>query len=131
MKHLLTKAIAGSGLLLMALTASAQYPPYQDRDRREAAEQDRLFDRLRSDLERARASTIPFTADRDRVIRALERVNTCDHMVASGDYDRDTFNAALSAVQQVIDMNRLSEDGRGFLMDDMRELHRLQARLEY
>ena len=133
MKHLLMKAVAGSGLLMMTLTASAQYQPrrdYQDRDRIQDPYHDRLFERLRSDLDRAHASTVPETAERDRVIRAEERVDEYQRMINSGDFDRRMFDATIAAVQQVVDMNRLPDDSRGLLVDDIRALSRLEGQLE-
>jgi len=131
MKHLLIKAMAGSGLILMTLTASAQAQPQydQNQERREVRDQDRIFDHLRGDLDRARASTMPMTPDRDRVIRADERVNECQRRVNSGTYDRRDFDTAIAAVQQVADMNRLPDEDRRLLSDDIQSLTRLRDRL--
>jgi hypothetical protein len=133
MKHLLIKTLAGSGLLLMGLTASAQSYPrpeqrqYQDeRDVREG----RVFDRVRADLDRVQAGALPFTADRTRVMRAREEVNECQRILNAGDYDRREFDEAIGALQRVAQLNRLSDYTRDNLYDDIRDLRRVQSRFE-
>jgi hypothetical protein len=133
MKHLLIKTLAGTGLLLMGLTASAQYYPrpeqreYQDeRDVREG----RIFERVRADLDRAQAATLPFTAERSRVMRAREEVNEAQRMLNAGDYDRRQFDETIGAVQRVAQLNRLSDNTRDNLLDDIRDLRRVQSRFE-
>lgn len=138
MKHLLMKTIAGSGFLLMSLTASAQYLPRQDYpdhyqaqvDRDGAQRQNQVLDRIRTDLDRVRDDTLPFTPARDRVIRAQERVNACQRSLNTGTYDRRTFDDTISALQTVVDANHLTDQGQQYLRDDIRDLSRLEAELE-
>jgi hypothetical protein len=134
MKHLLIKTLAGSGLLLMTLTASGQYYPRIDReqiqDEREAREHSRVFDRVRGDLDHAQAGALPFTTDRTRVMRAREEVNELQRMLSAGDYDRRQFDEAIVAVQRVAQLNRLSDNSRDMLLDDVRDLRRVQSRFE-
>jgi len=133
MRHLLRNAVAASGLLLLSLTASAQYQPPENRQyqsEREAREFDRLFDRVRSDLDRAYVATLPFTEDRSRVNRAREEVNECQHRMAAGDYDRRQFDEAIVAIERVVDVNRLSERNRQYLSDDLRQLRDWQSQVE-
>jgi hypothetical protein len=138
MKHLLIKTLAGSGLFLMSLTASAQYQPqyppppdprYQVQDQREVQAQGRLFDRIRGDLDRARAGTIPFTADRNRVSMAQDMVNDCQRALANGEYDRRQFDDTVASIQRVADMDRLTDTTRSYLLDDARQLRDLEYRL--
>ena len=126
MKQIWIKSLAGSGLLLLTLTASGQYrqnPQYPDRyqvqNEREAREHDRLFNRLRDDLDRAHASALPFSADRDRVIMARDRVDACQRAVAVGDYDRRMFDDTIIAIQRVVELNRLSDETHNYLVDDL------------
>ena len=136
MKNLLIRAAACSGLFILTMTANAQYQPredqyrYQTQGEREARNIDHLFDRLRVDLDRVHAGTLPFTGDRSRVVMAREKVNDCQRMVNSGDYDRSTFNQTVSAIQRVVDLNRLSDQNRNDLVADISELRNLQLRLE-
>jgi len=131
MKHLLIKTLAGSGLMLLALTARAQYQPRTEYEvRHEAREHAWLFDRARTDLDRAESFTVPFTGDRDRVVRARREVNECQRDVATGEDDRQTFGEAIAAIQRVVDLNHLPDRNRALLADDINALRDLQARLE-
>jgi len=135
MKHLFIKALAGSALLLMGMTASAHYRPRaidaQDiQDQREIREQDRTFERVRTDLDRIHSEALPFSTDRDRVTVAMQLLNQCQRAVNAGDYDRRTFDQTVASIQRVIELNRLSDDSRSYLGDDVRAMSRLQARLE-
>jgi hypothetical protein len=136
MKHLLMKSIAGSGLLLFGLTAYAlpprqDYPTrYQDQDRRADQDHDRLFDRIRTDIDRAQAEAMPFTADHNRLVEAKVRVNDCQRMLSDGHYDRRTFDFTVTSVQRVIDLNRLSERNHDYLADDVQALRRVQSDME-
>ena len=131
MKHLLIRSLAGSGLMLLALTARAQYQPRPDDEARgEAREHAAVFDQVRTDLDRAEGFTVPFTGERDRVARARREVNECQRAVAAGETDRRTFGDAIAAIQRVVDLNRLPDHNRNLLADDINALRDLQARLE-
>jgi hypothetical protein len=135
MKQLLFKTLAGSGLLLTALTAYAQqYPAYPDRapiqSAREVEDQSRLFDRVRNDLDQVSAGTIPFSSDRSRVTAAMELLNDCQRTIDDGTYDRRLFDQTVSSIQRVIELNHVTDQSRSYLSDDVRELTRLQSRLE-
>jgi hypothetical protein len=128
MKHLLIGILAGPGLLLMSLTLSAQdntRPEYRDQ-----VEQSHLFQRLRIDLDRASANTVPFTADRYKVVHAQDEVNRSQGEVATGDYDRTQIDDTVAALQQVADIERLSDLNRGYLLGDVGELRQMQSQLE-
>ncbi len=134
MKHLLLKTIAGSGLMLFTLTANAlprqDNPRYQDQDRRGDQDHDRMFDRIRDDLDRAQSETLPFTADHNRLMDAKVRVNQCQRMLNDGSYDRRTFDFAVSSMQRVLDLNRLSDREHDYLSGDIQAMRRVQADLE-
>src|SRR5437016_4209339 len=101
MRNLLTKAIVGSGLVLGAMTASAQYQPdyrYQDRYRdqdRFRADPGRLADRVRADLDRVQSDTIPFTGDRGRIARVRASMMEFQRDYANGNYDRQALDTAI------------------------------------
>jgi hypothetical protein len=138
MRHLWIKTLAGSGLLLMTLTANAQYQPRYDsrydyrytQDERATQTNHRILDRTRDDLDNATSVALPFTGDRSRAVRAREEINECRELLASGDYDRRQFDQAVAAIQRVVDMNRMSDRNRDNLRDDIRDLRDLQARYE-
>ena len=136
MRQLLVKSLAGSGLLLMTLTASGQWYPRPDyrytisQDGREAREQSRVFDRAQGDLDQAHSVSLPFTDDRNRIIAAQAQVGECQRLVASGEYSRRQLDEAIIAVQRVADMNRMSDRNRDSLRDDVRDMQQLQSLLE-
>jgi hypothetical protein len=120
----------------MSLTASAQYLPHQDNPDRYRVEtdgsaaQDPVFNHLRSDLDRVQSGTMPYTSSRDHVIRAEERVDQCQRDIQDGTYDSRTFDRTIAAVQNVVDASNLTYQDQQYLRHDLRELSRLEARLE-
>jgi len=112
-----------------------QYRPrpdssYQVQDQREAQDHGRLFDRVRADLDRAHGGTLPSTADRSRVNIAQDAISRCQRSVAVGEYDQRQFEDSITAIQRVTDLNRLSDQSRNNLLDDMHDLRRLQESLD-
>jgi hypothetical protein len=130
------KALAVSGLLLFGLTANAQYRPrgdagYQDRDEYRDRERARFLDRVRADLDRAEATTVPFTGDRARIERAREEVNAVQRKLEAGVYDRRELDDAIVAVQRVVDDNHmLSDSNRDFLAADLNHMRDFRSRIE-
>jgi len=119
----------------MGTGASAQYRPridgsYQAQYQREVQDHDRLFDRVLGDLDRAHAGALPMSADRSRVNIAQDAVTRYQRLVANGDYDRRQFEDTVAAIQRVADLNRISDQSRNNLLDDMHDLRRLQESLE-
>jgi hypothetical protein len=129
MKHLLIKALASSGLMLLTLTANAQYQPRVDQYQREARH-DHIFDRARGDLDRAGEFALPFTGDRDRLAVAEARVNECQQAVAASEENPRTFGDTIASIQRVVDRNHLPDRTRDLLAEDIAGLRDLQARLE-
>jgi hypothetical protein len=121
---------------MMGLTASGQqYYPGQDQQpnnyvQQEASEHSQVFDRVRDDLDRVHDGTQPFTAERTRIMRARQEVSQCQRTLAGGDYDRREFDDAINAIQRVADTNPMSDRRRNMLLDDVRDMRRLQSRLE-
>lgn len=136
MKRFLLTTVASCGLLWMPLAvANAQDRPRDDRyaqaqDEREALSHDRVFERLRADLDRVDSMALPFSGDRDRVATARRQVNECQRVLSEGHYDRELFGAAVAAVERVADIDRLSDRARTYLTDDIHQLRDLQSRLE-
>jgi hypothetical protein len=132
MRHLM-HAFMATSLLLSGLTANAQFRPrIEERfDRDPGRDYGRLMDRIRIDLDRAEASTLPFTADRIRVDRALEQVNAFQRRMNAGDYDRRDLDDAIVALQRVADGNRnLSVYERDDLASDVSRMRDYQAYLD-
>jgi hypothetical protein len=132
MRHLM-HAFVTTSLLLSGLTANAQFRPRVEErfDRDPGRDYARLMDRIRTDLDRAEASTLPFTAGRIRVDRALEQVNAFQRRMNAGDYDRGDLDDAIVALQRVADSNRnLSVYERDDLASDVSRMRDYQAYLD-
>ncbi len=129
-------AVAVSGLLLFGLPANAQYRPrgdagYQDREEFRDRERARFFDRVRADLDRAEATSVPFTDDRTRIVRAREEVNAVQRKLEAGIYDRRELDDAIIAVQRVVDRNHmLSNRDRDDLAGDLTHTRDFRSRIE-
>jgi hypothetical protein len=132
------KAVAASGLLLAGLTAAnAQYRPrgdpgyYQDRDEDRDREGARFLDRVRADLDRAEATTVPFTGDRARIDRAREEVNAVQRKLEAGIFDRRELDDAIISVQHVLNDNRVMSDStRDFLAADLNHMRDFRSQIE-
>jgi hypothetical protein len=130
MRNLLMTALAGSGLLLCSLTATAQN---RDRDRDDYynqngyTQQNRgehvwLFNRLRRDLDRVSANAIPGTGDQMRIDRARHEINELQAKVNSGNYDERDIREATQAVDRVMDQNHMPDWVRSQLNNDLANL---------
>ena len=145
MRHLI-KALTGSSLLLLGMTANAQqYPPryenrYQDENRYQQREERddfygraRFFDRIQGDLDRAESGALPFTGDRTRIERAKQELSELRQSLDAGNYyNRRPLDDAVRALQTVLDSNvMMSDRNRDVLANDLSRLHDWQARYDY
>ena len=130
-KKLLMKAVAGAGFLFCGLTANAQYQPQWDRygryeqRRYDIQERNRMFDRIRADLDRASSSYFSGPGDRYRINAAREQLNDIQNIMSSGSFDQRELNQAIFSLRRVVNDNRLSDQSREDLQRDlelMREL---------
>ena len=128
MRHLL-KVFLASGLALSGLTLNAQYQPrFSDRDEFRDRERARMFERIRAHLDRAEASTVPLTGDRNRIARAREEVNVLQSRMEQGTVDRRGLDEAIMAVQRVLNDNHvLSDTNRDLLANDLNRLRDMRA----
>lgn len=132
MKNLLVRTLVGSSLLLGGLTANAQYERprdygYQDREYRGHTQ---LLGRVQADLDRVEAGTLPFTGDRSRIIAVRQQVNAFQRRLADGEYDRRELDNAITGIERVVDMNRMSDSRRDDLVSDLARLRELRERLD-
>jgi hypothetical protein len=137
MKRLIT-TLAG-GLILMGLTANAQYPlryepRYRDngyRDEERDRERARFFDQVKADLERAQATAVPFTGDGTRILRAQEQVNAIQNRLSEGVYDRRGIDESIEALQRVVNGNHIMSDvNRDALANDLTRLQAFRDRID-
>jgi len=128
------KAVAGAGMLFCGLTANAQYQPqYQypnryEQRRYDIQDQNRLFDRVRADLERASASFMTGPGDRFRLNAAREQLNDIQNLVSSGNFDEHELQQAIVALRRVVNNNRLSDRTREDLERDLERMRELRWR---
>ena len=126
MRRLLVLSLAGS---LLVLTASAQYYPrrgdgrYPDRDDYGRNRGGGPFDRVRADLDRAESASYPNGGDRHRIDKVREELNEFARSGRPGE-----LNEAISALQKVVNKNRLSYQDRDVLNQDLYQLRDFRAR---
>jgi hypothetical protein len=129
MRRLLVLSLAGS---LLVLTASAQYDPrrgdgrYPDRDDYGRGRGGGPFDRVRADLDRAESASYPNGGDRHRFNKVREELNEFARSGRPGE-----LNEAISALQKVVNKNRLSYQDREVLNQDLYQLRDVRARQGY
>ena len=126
MKNLPFLAVAG--LLAAAMAANAQYYPGSRYDQRERYYEGYrgggdLFGRVRADLERAEANSGWNGGDRRRFAKVREELGEFQR---SG--NRHELNDAISALQHVVDNNRLAYRDRDMLAQDLYMLRDFRAR---
>ena len=127
MRNLMTKAVAGAGLLVCGLTANAQYP-YQtpqgqyQRYRSDSRDVDRVLSRAQNHLDRA---TLNFRMDRDdrfRIETAQQQLSDVQLRLANGQYDQRELNQAIMALRRVVNNNQLPEAIRFRIENDLNQL---------
>ena len=138
-KQILMKAVASAGILFCGLTANAQYQPqypnryeqypnrYEQR-RHDIQEQNRLFDRVRADLDQAASSFTNGPGDRFRLNAARQQVNDIQNLVSSGNFDERELQQAIGALRRVVNNNRLSDRTRDDLERDLERMRELRWR---
>lgn len=125
MRRLLVLSLAGAFLVL---TASAQYYPrrdgrYPDRDDYGRNRGGGPFERVRADLYRAESASYPNGGDRHRFDKVREELNEFARTGRPGE-----LNEAISALQKVVNKNRLSYQDRDVLNQDLYQLRDFRAR---
>src|ERR1043165_9939718 len=137
MRNLVIKAVAGAGLLLSGITASAQYPyQYQPRDQaryryNDTQDERQLVERIQADLNRASASFFMSSSDRYRIDAAREQLNDVENLLNSGTLNRRELGEAMFALRRVLNSNTLSERSRDMLENDLNRLQELRFRFNW
>ena len=157
MRSLLTKGLAASTLLLMAVAARAQYPDgrypddrqYQDRhgdpgygrpygdsrygapryDGRYARGGDSPIARVQADLRYAQWAVYS-RSERKRINKAQEELSEFENKWRRGRFDRHELDDSIAAVQHVIDHNGMDERARSMLWNDVEMLRQFRAQFQ-
>jgi predicted RNase H-like nuclease (RuvC/YqgF family) len=136
-KRLLFSLIV-SGLTLSGLSAIAQDRDRDDRSDRDNRYRDddryhgdardqnswqnRLFERVRSDIDHIQSMTSVFSGDQFRLTRTKQELNELQSKAMSGSYDDREVDDVINALQRVVGENRLSDRDRDMLRDDLNRL---------
>jgi len=105
------KLLFCSALLSCAVGLNAQ--SFQDRG---------LFDRVRSDLDRAGSYRYASRADQKRFDEARRELFDFESRFDRGRYDRHELDQAISRIEKVVSHNSLDPRSRAALEDDLRRM---------
>jgi hypothetical protein len=107
--------------MLLAMPAFGQYDrPYGGRD---YTRQDRsVFDRARTDLDRASAYPYASKNDRKRFDEARRDLFDFESRFDQGRYEKHQLDEAIGHIQKVVESNSLDPRDRGALADDLRRM---------
>jgi hypothetical protein len=130
MKNILFSSIAGAGLLIFSLTATAMA---QDRDSdayhhdRDAYFQGdnwhmRLFDRVREDVQHVQEVTWPGGGDQYRLDKTMDQLNDLQSKLANRVYDETELDRVIDTLGRVASYNRMAPRDRDILNDDISRL---------
>jgi hypothetical protein len=132
MKTVLLRSLAGAGLLVFSLTASAQDRDrdrdgdsyHGDRDARFHQEHWRgqMFQRVREDVEHVRAVTWPQGGDDYRLDRTMQELNELQGKLSNHVYDERELDEVIDALGRVASYNRMAPRDRDILNDDISRL---------
>ncbi len=141
MRGLLVKSLAGSSLLLMALTMQAQdRERYRDDDRYDRDDRGyrreepyhrggaSVIDRVQSDLRYADSDAYS-RGERKRIDNARKELWEFERAWNAGRFDRHELDDSIAALQKVVDHNSLGDRARSILWDDLQRLR--EFRTEY
>jgi hypothetical protein len=128
MKSLLVKSILGASLLLPSMAARAQYLGDQSYSESRART---LFDRVRSDLDRAESNADPTRGEADRFDMAQQRLNAFQRSWQAGRYDYRDLDDVIAAVQRVVSTNHLAFRDERNLRDDLDRMRAFEGREGY
>ncbi len=131
MKKIRLGTLVTTGLFVFGLTAGLAQDRDHDRDHDSDWYQQRgaffqeqhwrghLFQRVREDLDRMKGTTFPVSGDEFRIVRTEHELNELQSKMAAGQYDEHELDDVISAMQRVVDSNKLSSRDRDMLSDDL------------
>jgi len=96
--------------------------------RHDIQEQNRLFGRIRADLDRASSSWVSGPGDRFRLNAAREELNDIQNLVSSGNFDERELQQAIVSLRRVVNNNRMPDRVHDDLQEDLERLRDLRWR---
>jgi hypothetical protein len=124
MRRFVATILAGSALLLLTVSANAQYPRgdrYYDRD--DYRNRGGILERVREDLNRAESHSYANGGDRKRFNKVREELN--DFQRSGNPHE---LNEPIGRLQNVVNDNRLAPRDRDILADDLYRMRDFRAR---
>jgi len=123
MNRLWMGAAVLAGALAMVPRAGAQFGP---REQYGPSAVTVLVDRVHEDLDHAYRVAEFSHSDRDRLNNAEKQLRDFTAKWDKGKFDKDELDDAISALQHVLDNNRLPDRERTALSDDVNQLRRMR-----
>ena len=139
MRHLLTKALIGSGILLASITAQAQVygggswdrgRPFGEFGRNDYSDPSRgLFDQVRRDLDRAESISDRYNYGRNRghFKKVREEMSEFQSKLARGRFDRHELDDVIKSLQRVVNDNNYGYRDSDNLRADLDQLREFRA----
>ena len=88
----------------------------------------RFFERVRADLDHATNGAFPFSGDRARLARTQMELDELQTKLARGFYDERELDEVTAALQNVLQANRLGQEDRNVLTDDISRMRDFRVR---
>ena len=133
MRHMLLQTIAGATLLVFGMTTGMAQEPNWYQQRHDFFQGDQwkahLFQRVRDDLDRVQTNSFP-GRDEFRITRTKDVLGDLQNKMAEGRYDQPQLDEVISGVQRIVNSNRLSDQDRTMLVDDLARLRDYRAHHE-
>jgi len=123
MKRFLRANGIALALLSLAPLAHAQFGP---ENRYRPSEVSALVDRVHEDLNHAYGVWHFSDSDRDRLNNAEKQLREFSEKWSKAKFDKGNLNSAIDAIQHVLDNNRLPQEQRDALSDDVAQLRRMR-----
>ena len=103
---------------------------YRERDEffRGSDWRQRIFERVRIDVEHVRSHTFPIGGDQYRLGSTIQELNEMQDKLSRGFFDRRELNDVIGALNAVLRDNRLSGRDREILSDDLDRLRDFRSR---
>ncbi len=130
MKRLMIAVLVAGGLSVAALTpmAHAQFGP---ENRYGPSAVSALIDRVHQDLNHAYGVWHFSDSDRGRLNNAEKQLREFADKWSKAKFDKGELDDAIQAIQHVLDNNRLPQESRDAISDDLTQLRRMREAYDH
>jgi hypothetical protein len=112
--------------MLVLLITPIVYGQFGPENRYSPTEVSALIERVHTDLNHAYGVHHFSDSDRDRLNNAEKQLRDFAAKWSAGKFDKGELDDAISAIQHVLDENKVSADSRDALADDLARLRRMR-----